>query len=146
MPQKFKVGLVQMSTTSDPDKNLQRAIDKVHQASARGEVILFVVKRIVGNMHLAIEPAERTIGIEDCGCIVVHAGRAPLKQRRDEDDVKLLRQSGEPRCDRARNRLRQIEQAGIFTLAEILGLEEFRQADNLHAPGGGLMDLVDGPL
>ena len=40
MPQKFKVGLVQMSTTSDPDKNLQRAIDKVHQASARGAQIV----------------------------------------------------------------------------------------------------------
>ena len=40
MPQKFKVGLVQMSTTSDPDKNLQRAVDKVHQASAGGAQIV----------------------------------------------------------------------------------------------------------
>ena len=40
MPQKFKVGLVQMSTTSDPDKNLQRAVDKVHQASAGGAQII----------------------------------------------------------------------------------------------------------
>ena len=40
MSQKFNVGLVQMSTTSDPDKNLQRAIDKVHQASARGAQIV----------------------------------------------------------------------------------------------------------
>ena len=38
--QKFNVGLIQMSTTSDPDKNLQRAIDKVHQASARGAEIV----------------------------------------------------------------------------------------------------------
>ena len=29
-----------MSTTSDPDKNLQHAIDKVHQASARGAQIV----------------------------------------------------------------------------------------------------------
>jgi N-carbamoylputrescine amidase len=35
-PQKFQVGLVQMSATPDPDKNLQRAIDKVHQAAAHG--------------------------------------------------------------------------------------------------------------
>jgi N-carbamoylputrescine amidase len=40
LSQKFKVGLVQMSTTSDPDKNLQRAIDKVHQASARGALVV----------------------------------------------------------------------------------------------------------
>ncbi len=39
-PQKFNVGLVQMSTTSDPDKNLQRAIDKVHEAAARGAQIV----------------------------------------------------------------------------------------------------------
>jgi N-carbamoylputrescine amidase len=40
LPQKFKVGLVQMSTTSDPDKNLQRAVDRVHQASAGGAQIV----------------------------------------------------------------------------------------------------------
>jgi N-carbamoylputrescine amidase len=40
LSQKFKVALVQMSTTADPDKNLQRAIDKVHQASARGAQIV----------------------------------------------------------------------------------------------------------
>ena len=39
-PQKFNVGLIQMSTTSDPDKNLQRAIDKIHLASARGAQIV----------------------------------------------------------------------------------------------------------
>src|ERR1700694_3633491 len=39
-PQKFQVGLVQMSATSDPDKNLQRAIDRIHQASARGAHIV----------------------------------------------------------------------------------------------------------
>ena len=38
--QKFNVGLIQMSTTPDPDKNLQRAIDKIHQASARGAHIV----------------------------------------------------------------------------------------------------------
>src|SRR3989475_12513716 len=30
------VGLLQMSASSDPDKNLQRAIDKIQQAAARG--------------------------------------------------------------------------------------------------------------
>src|SRR5438128_5678349 len=33
---KFRVGLVQMSATPDPDKNLQRAIDRLHQAAAKG--------------------------------------------------------------------------------------------------------------
>jgi len=40
LPDKFRVGLVQMSTTPDPDKNLQRAIDRLHQAAAQGAQIV----------------------------------------------------------------------------------------------------------
>ncbi len=40
MPDKFRVGLVQMSATPDPDKNLQRAIDRLHQAAAKGAQII----------------------------------------------------------------------------------------------------------
>jgi N-carbamoylputrescine amidase len=37
---KFRVGLVQMSATPDPDKNMQRAVDRLHQASAKGAQIV----------------------------------------------------------------------------------------------------------
>jgi N-carbamoylputrescine amidase len=37
---KFRVGLVQMSATPDPDKNLQRAIDRLQQAGAKGAQIV----------------------------------------------------------------------------------------------------------
>ena len=40
LPDKFRVGLVQMSATPDPDKNLQRAIDRLHQAVAKGAQIV----------------------------------------------------------------------------------------------------------
>src|SRR5438046_7348659 len=40
LPDKFRVGLVQMSATPDPDKNLQRAIDRLHQAAAKGANIV----------------------------------------------------------------------------------------------------------
>ncbi len=40
MPDKFRVGLVQMSATPEPDKNLQRAIDRLHQAQAKGAQIV----------------------------------------------------------------------------------------------------------
>jgi len=40
LPDKFRVGLVQMSATPEPDKNLQRAIDRVHQAAAKGAQIV----------------------------------------------------------------------------------------------------------
>jgi predicted amidohydrolase len=39
-PQKFRVGLVQMSMTSDPDKNLQHAIDRVREAASLGAQIV----------------------------------------------------------------------------------------------------------
>ena len=38
--EKYQVGLIQMSATPDPDKNLQRAVDKIHQAAARGANII----------------------------------------------------------------------------------------------------------
>ena len=40
MPDKFRVGLVQLSTTADPEKNLQRAIERVHDAAKRGAQIV----------------------------------------------------------------------------------------------------------
>ena len=40
LPDKFRVGLVQMSATPDPDKNLQRAIDRLRQAAAKGTQIV----------------------------------------------------------------------------------------------------------
>jgi N-carbamoylputrescine amidase len=38
--QKFRVALVQMSMTAEPEHNLQRAIDRVHQASAKGAQVV----------------------------------------------------------------------------------------------------------
>jgi N-carbamoylputrescine amidase len=35
-PEKFNIGLVQMSATQDPDRNLQHAIERVREAAARG--------------------------------------------------------------------------------------------------------------
>ena len=39
-PDKFRVGLIQMSATSDPGQNLQRAIERVRQAAAQGAQIV----------------------------------------------------------------------------------------------------------
>src|SRR5262250_2286987 len=40
LPDTFRVGLVQMSATPDPEKNLERAIDKLRQAAAKGAQIV----------------------------------------------------------------------------------------------------------
>ncbi len=39
-PEKFTVGLIQMAMTSDPDKNLQHAIDMVRDAASRGAQVV----------------------------------------------------------------------------------------------------------
>jgi N-carbamoylputrescine amidase len=39
-PEKFTVGLIQMSMTSEPDKNLQHAIDLIRDASGRGAKVI----------------------------------------------------------------------------------------------------------
>ena len=62
---------------------------------AGGEVELLVVKRVVGNVHLAIEPAQSTVRVEECGGVVVDARGALLEQGSDEYDAKLLRQGGQ---------------------------------------------------
>src|SRR5207247_799944 len=40
LSQMFRVGLVQMSATPDPDKNLERAVDRLQQASEKGAQIV----------------------------------------------------------------------------------------------------------
>ncbi|MGA8493350.1 MAG: carbon-nitrogen hydrolase, partial [Terriglobales bacterium] len=39
-PEKFNVGLVQMSMTPDPDQNLQHAVERIREAAARGAQIV----------------------------------------------------------------------------------------------------------
>src|ERR1700736_3786221 len=40
MPDKFRVGLVQMWATPDPSENLTRALEKLHQATDKGAEIV----------------------------------------------------------------------------------------------------------
>ena len=40
MPDKFRIGLIQMSATPDPEKNLEKAIDRLRQAQAKGAQIV----------------------------------------------------------------------------------------------------------
>ena len=44
------------------------------------------------------------------------------------------------------NRLGQIEQCRVFSLAKILGLEQLRQTNDVRAFGSGLVKPIDGAL
>jgi len=39
-PEKFNIGLIQMSATPDPEENLRRAMDRVREAAARGAQVV----------------------------------------------------------------------------------------------------------
>src|ERR1700683_801790 len=67
------------------------------------EIKLLVVKRVVGDVHLAVEAAQRAVGIEDGGGIVIDPGGTFLEQRRDYYDVVLSRRGGESLAGRPGN-------------------------------------------
>ena len=75
--------------------------------SPGSEVKLFVVERIVGDVHLAVEAAQRTVAVEDGGGIVIDAGGALFEKGGDEDDSVSARGCGQFFAGRARNRFGQ---------------------------------------
>ena len=84
-------------------------------------------------MHLAVRTTQHAIRIEDRGRVVIDAGGAFLEEGRDQYDFVLEGCGREFFGASAGDRLRQIEQSSVFTLAEILRLEEFGQADYVGA-------------
>src|SRR3981081_24870 len=95
---------------------------------AGSEIEFFVVERIVGNVHLAVDASQHAIRIEDRSRVVIEAGRTLLEERRDQHDFIFKGGGGELICSRAGNRFREIKQRRVFALAKILRLEEFGQA------------------
>ena len=55
-------------------------IERAKTEIAGREIKLLVVKRVIGNVHLAVESAQRAIGIERCRCIVVESCGALFEQ------------------------------------------------------------------
>src|SRR3954470_10735392 len=98
---------------------------------ARSEVELLVIQRIVWDVHLAIKPEDLAVGIDHHGGVVINAPCAFLKNGGNDRNLRLVRYFGENFCSRPRDRLGQVEQRSVFSLTEILRLEQFRQADDL---------------
>ena len=78
-------------------------------------------------------PRSSAVRIEDRGRVVIEARGALFEERRDQYDFIFQGCGGEFLRARAGDRLREIEQSGVFALAEILRLEEFGQADYVGA-------------
>src|SRR5688572_26360781 len=59
---------------------------------ARREVILLVIARVVGDVHLAVLAEVAALRVDDGRRVVIQAGRAFLEQARDERDLELRRE------------------------------------------------------
>ena len=70
---------------------------EIREAQIAGRKIkLFVIERIVGNVHLAVLPEETSIGIQNGASVVIHARRTAFEKGYDERDFLFfgdLRQS-----------------------------------------------------
>src|SRR5208282_4440594 len=108
-------------------------VERAEAEVAGSEVKLFVIKRVVGDVHLAVQAAQRAVVVEDgCG-VVVNAGGALLEERCHQHDSVLTSGGRKFFGTRAGDRFGQIEEGMIFALAEILSLKKFGQADDLRS-------------
>src|SRR5439155_1838616 len=115
-------------------------VERGEPGVARREVVLLVVERVVGDVHLPVETAERPVGVEDHRGVVVDAGGAALEDGADDDDRELARELPECVGRRTGYRLGEVERGRVFGLAEVAGPEELRQTDEPRAAGRRLTD------
>ena len=96
------------STRASPMR-ASRAGDAREAEVAGREVELLVVERVVGDVHLAVEPGDAAVGVERHRGVVVEARGAPLEERRHDRDLARGRELAERLGRRARDRLGELE-------------------------------------
>ena len=111
---------------------------------AWGEIKLFVVERIVGNVHLAIFAEVGAIGIENGAGVVVNAGGAAFENGNDERDFLFFSDLREALGGGAGNGFGEIEEFGIFGAAKIFAGEKLVETDDLSATRGRFVDFFGG--
>ena len=107
------------------------------------EVILLVIKRVVWDVHLPINPDERSVRIQDRRGIVINPRGAPFKERRHDRHVQFFRQLSDGFGGRPGDRFGQIENRRILALAKVLRPEKLLRADYLCPALGRLPDAPD---
>ena len=90
---------------------------------ARREIKLFVIVRVVGDVHFAVAAREASVGVQHHRRVVVETLRAPLEERSDDDDLARGGYRAQRLGARPGNRLGEVEIAGLLGLAEIARAE-----------------------
>ena len=123
------------------DQRSDRALFEIEALEAQvagREVILLVVERIVGDVHLAIHAADFAVAADNDGGVVIEPGRTPLEEGNHNGYFQFAGDGAEARGARSGNRLGEVEERCVLALAEILGAEELGKADDLCAAARGL--------
>src|SRR5262249_19210692 len=67
----------------------ERCVEHFEAKVAGGEVVLLVVKGVVGYVHLSIAAAKRSVAVKDDARVVIDPRRAVLKDRSHHRHVRL---------------------------------------------------------
>ena len=114
--------------------------ERLEAEIAGGEVELLVVERVVGDVHLAVDPGERAVGFKDGGGVVIEAGGAALEEAGDDDDFFFARDLCEEVGGWAGDGLCGVEEGVLLALAEVLRAEKLWEADDVGAGACGFAD------
>src|ERR1700688_1489398 len=79
-PRTFRIPLIPADLHSDASIS---GIEIREAEIAGSEIKLFVVKRIIGNVHLAVFAEKRAVRVDDRARVVINPGRAPLEKGSD---------------------------------------------------------------
>ena len=112
---------------------------------ARREIKLFVVERVVGNVHLAIDARRAAVGVENHRRVVIQPRRRAARTASRRSPRHARPPPGTVLAGGAGNRLGLVESAVVLALAGILPGKQFLQTDDIRAGRGRLGDARQAP-
>ena len=131
------LGIPLIPADADADGGMPRVPGEEAEIAGR-EVEFLVKERVIRDVHLPVAAQQFPAGIENGGGIVIDARRAPLEERGDDNRAGLAGDLRQRLGGRPGNFLRQREVFVILDLAEVLGAEQLRQADDIRSLARGL--------
>src|SRR5262245_36915535 len=116
------------------------SVERFEPQVAGREIELFVIERVVGYVHLAVDAGQMSVGVNYHGGVVVKPRGAALEQRSDDHDAMRGRQLCKRLGARPWNWFGQIEVRVIFGLAEIARAEQLLGRNHVRALTRGLFN------
>jgi len=94
-------------------------------------------------MHLAIDAGNASIERNRHCSVVVESRSTPFKERCNDRNAGLASDFSQCRRGRAGNGFREVKEAEILALAEVLSAKQLRQTNDVRSETGGLTDVAD---